>query len=111
MFYYSKEINRSRSKDYALFNRWTRSLLLNRVFKSSFNESDSELKESSFSSSSVTTISSLSDSDSFVLEKKESDSDASSSEEEKEEELWIEEESESEENIVERVTCFPFDRR
>jgi len=82
------------------------------VFKSSFNESDSELKESSFSFSSVTTISSLLDSDSFVSEKKKSDSDASSlKEEEKEEKLCIEEESELEENTVERVTCFSFDRR
>ncbi len=105
-------MNRSRSKDYALFNRRTRSFLLKRAFESSFDESDSELKESSFSSFSVTTISSLLDSDSFVSEKKESDSDASSLEEEKEKEkLCIEEESESEENTVKRVTCFSFDRR
>jgi len=82
------------------------------VFKSLFDESDSELKESSFSSSSVTTISLLLDSDSFVSEKKKSDLNASSLKEEKEEkELCIEEELESEKNIVERVTCFSFDRR
>jgi len=75
-------MNRSRSKDYALFNRRSRSLLLKRAFKSSFDESDSELKESSFSSSSVTSVSSLLNSDSYVLEKKESDTEISSSEEE-----------------------------
>ncbi len=75
MFCYSNEMNRSRSKDCALFNRRTRSFLLKRAFESSFNESDSELKESSFSSSSATSVSSSldSDSDSYVLEKKESD--------------------------------------
>ncbi len=82
MFYYNNEMNRSRSKDYALFNRRSRSLLLKRAFKSSFDESDSELKESSFSSSSVTSVSSLLNSDSYVLEKKESDTEISSSEEE-----------------------------
>ncbi len=55
------------------------------MFKSSLNESDSELKESSFSFISVTTISSSLDSDSFVLEKKKSD--ASSFEEKEEERL------------------------
>ena len=81
MFYCSNEMNRSRSKDYALFNRRTRSFLLKRAFKSSFDESDSELKESSFSSSSVTSISSSlnSDSDSYVSEKKESDTETLSS--------------------------------
>ncbi len=75
MFYYSNEINRSRSKDYALFNRRTRSFLLKRAFESLFNELNSELKESSFSFSSITSISSSlnSDSDSYVLKKKESD--------------------------------------
>ncbi len=75
MFYYSNEMNRSRSKDYALFNRRTRSFLLKRAFESSFDELNSELKESSFSSSSVTSVSSSlnSDSDSYVSEKKESD--------------------------------------
>ena len=87
-------------------------MLLKRVFKSSFNELNSELKESSFSFSSVTTISSLLNSDSFVLEKKESDSDASSLKEKKEEEkLCIEKESELKKNTVKRVTCFSFDRR
>ncbi len=109
MFYYSNEINRSRSKDYALFNRWTRSLLLKRVFKSSLDESDSKLKESSFSSAFMTTISLSLDSDSFVSEKKKSDT--SSFEEEEEERLWIEEEFELEENTVKRETCFSFDRR
>ncbi len=100
-------MNRSRSKDYALFNRRSRSLLLKRAFKSSFDESDSELKESSFSSSSVTSVSSLLNSDSYVLEKKESDTEISSSEEE----LWTEEEFELKENTVERETCFSFDSR
>ncbi len=107
MFYYNNEMNRSRSKDYALFNRRSRSLLLKRAFKSSFNESDSELKESSFSSFSVTSVSSSLDSDSYVLKKKESDTETASLKEK----LWIEEEFELEENTVERETCFSFDSR
>ena len=80
MFYYSNEINRSRSKDYALFNRRTRSFLLKRAFESLFNELNSELKESSFSSSSIMIISSSlnSDSDSYVLKKKELNTKTSS---------------------------------
>ncbi len=103
-------MNRSRSKDYALFNRRTRSFLLKRAFESSFDELNSELKESSFSSSSVTSVSSSlnSDSDSYVSEKKESDIKILSL---SEKELWTEEKSELEENIVERETCFSFDRR
>ena len=82
------------------------------MFKSSFDESDSELKESSFSFSSVTTISSLFNLDSFVLEKKELDSDASSLKEKEEKEFCIkEEEPELKENIVERVTSLSFNRR
>jgi len=97
-------MNRSRSKDYALFNRRTRSFLLKRAFESSFNELNSELKESSFSFSFITTISSSLDSDSFVSEKKESDLNASSLKEKEEEKLRIKEEFESEEDIVERET-------
>ncbi len=77
MFCYSNEMNRSRNKDYALFNRRTRSLLLKRTFKLSFDESNSEIKELSFSSFSVTTVFSSLDSDSFVSEKKESDTETS----------------------------------
>ena len=103
MFCYSNEINRLRSKDYALFNRWTRSLLLKRVFKSLFDESDFKLKELSFSSfSSVTTVSSSFNSDSFVLKKKVSETSSLK------EELWIVKELELEENDVERETSFRF---
>ncbi len=83
MFYYSNEINKSRSKDYALFNRRTRSFLLKRAFESSFDELNFKLKESSFSSSFITSVSSSldSDSDSYVSEKKESDTETLSSSE------------------------------
>ena len=95
-------MNRSRSKDYALFNRRTRSFLLKRAFESSFDESDSELKESLFSFSSVTTVSSSFNSDSFVLKKKVSETSSLK------EELWIVKELELEENDVERETSFRF---
>ncbi len=82
-------------------------MLLKRAFKLSFNESDFKLKESSFSSSSVTIISLSFNSDSFELKKKELNIKTSSLEKE----LWIEEKFESEENTVKRETCFSFDRR
>ncbi len=101
MFCYSNEINRSRSINYALFNRWARSLLLKLVFKSSFDELNSELKRSSLLFS-VTIVSLSFDSDSFVLKKKELNTSSL------EEKLWTEEESDSEENDVERETSFRF---
>ncbi len=84
-------------------------MLLKRAFESSFNELNSELKESSFSFSSVTSISSSLDLNSFVLKKKELNTETSSSS--LKEKLWIKEKSELEENTVERETCFSFDRR
>ncbi len=96
-------MNRSRSKDCALFNLLNRSFWLKRAFESSFDESDFKLKELSFSSfSSVTTVSSSFNSDSFVLKKKVSETSSLK------EELWIVKELELEENDVERETSFRF---